>query len=256
MISTLIVENEKQHSDYLNNLLLKHYPETKVLAVCNTVADGIEKIKTSNPQLIFLDVELDYPNTGFDLLESCRPWNFTVIFTTSYNQYAAKAFRFCALDYIEKPFGADDLKEAMQRFKALPAHIESATKIDALLYNVRQTNHAMDKIGIPILKGIEFIRLDEIIFCKADDNCTIFYLTDKRKIVATKTLKWVEELLREHDFFRVHDSYLINLHHITRYVKGGEGGVAELTDRYEADVSRKRKKDFLKLLADLKMIHY
>lgn len=233
-------------------LLAKHFPEVEVLKICTSVPDGIKEVNELQPELIFLDVELP-PYTGFDLLEQTRGVNYEVIFTTSFNKYAAKAFRFCALDFIEKPFGIEDLKEAIDRYKLL-ASSGSKKKVDALLHNVKQTDVAMQKVGIPVIGGFDFIMVSEIIFCKSEDNCTDFYLTGNRKITATKTLKWIEELMREHNFFRVHDSYLINLNHIKKYKKGGEGGVVELTDQKEADVARRRKDDFLKVLSDLKMI--
>lgn len=252
MIRAIVVENEKPQIDYLLALLSKHFPEVDVLKVCTSVPDGIKEVNALQPELIFLDVELP-PYTGFDLLEQTRNVNCEVIFTTSFNKYAAKAFRFCALDFIEKPFGEEELKEALTRYKNLAA-TGSRKNIDALLHNVKQTDASMLKVGIPVLGGIDFLTISEIILCKSEDNCTDFYLLNKRKITATKTLKWVEELMKEHHFFRVHDSYLINLNHIKKYKKGGEGGVVELTDQKEADVSRRRKDEFLKVLSDLKMI--
>ena len=252
MIKTIIVENEKPQSDYLSAMLAKYFPEIDVLKICDAVPAGIREVNALKPELVFLDVELP-PYTGFDLLEQTRSVNCEVIFTTSFNKYASKAFRFCALDFIEKPFGIDELKEAIDRYKNLAAN-GSKRNIDALLHNVKQTDSSMQKVGIPVLGGLDFITVSEIIYCKSEDNCTDFYLTNKRKITATKTLKWVDELMREHNFFRVHDSYLINLNHIKKYKKGGEGGVVELTDQKEADVSRRRKDDFLKALSSLNMI--
>jgi two-component system LytT family response regulator len=252
MIKTIIIENEPFQSDYLSGLLARHFPEIDVLTICASVPEGIRDVNALQPALLFLDVELP-PYTGFDLLEKTRSVNCQVIFTTSFNQYAAKAFRFCALDFIEKPFGIEELKEAINRFKTL-ASTGSKRNIDALLHNVKQTDATMQKVGIPVLGGLDFITVSEIIYCKSENNCTDFHLTNKRKITATKTLKWVDELMRDHAFFRVHDSYLINLNHIKKYKKGGEGGVVELTDQREADVARRRKDDFLKALTDRKMI--
>ena len=247
MINTIIVENEKQQSDYLNTLLAEYFPEVEVLKTCNTIADGIKEINALQPQLIFLDVELDHSYTGFDLLEQTRSVNCEVIFTTSYNKYASKAFRFCALDFIEKPFGMEDLKESISRYKNLAA-TGSKKNIEALLHNIKQADTSMQRVGIPVLGGLDFITVSEIIICRAVDNCTDFYLTDKRKITATKTLKWVNELMRYHNFYRVHDSSLINLNHIKSYKRGGEGGVVMLTESLEADVSRRKKEVFLKLI--------
>lgn len=252
MIRTVIIENEKPQSDILTALLAKHFPEIDILAICASVPDGIQQVNALRPELLFLDVELP-PYTGFDLLEQTRSVNCQVIFTTSYNKYAARAFRFCALDFIEKPFGLDELKEAVSRYKNVAA-TGSKKNIEMLLHNVKQSDAAMQKVGIPVMGGLDFITVSEIIFCKSENNYTDFYLTGKRKITATKTLKWVDELMQGHRFFRVHDSYLINLNHIKKYVRGGEGGVVELTDTFEVDVSRRKKDAFLKALSDLNMI--
>lgn len=253
MVKTIIVENEKQHLDYLTGLISKHFPELEILSSYDNVPDGISGIISLRPQLVFLDIELP-PYTGFDLLEKTRDIAYEVIFTTSWNKYAAKAFRFCALDFIEKPYGFDELKEALTKYKNV-ASGTSKRGIDALLHNIKQADFSMQKIGIPVLGGIDFIAVSEIILCQSDDNCTDFYLLGKRKITATKTLKWVVELLKEHNFSRIHDSYFINLNHIIKYKRGGEGGVVEMAEGYEADVSRRRKDDFLKSLTDLRMIH-
>lgn len=252
MIKAIIIDNEKSQSDNLNRLLVKHFPEIEILKTCYSIPDGIKAVNDLKPELLFLDIELP-PFTGFDLLEQTRTVNYEVIFITGFSVYAAKAFRFCALDFIEKPFGIEELKEAIYRYKTLAA-TGSKKNIEVLLHNVKQTDFSMLKVGIPVIGGLDFITVSEIILCQSKNNCTDFHLTNKRKITATKTLKWVDELMHEHHFFRVHDSYLINLNHIIKYKKGGEGGVVELTDKMEADVARRRKDLFLKALSERKMI--
>jgi two-component system, LytTR family, response regulator len=253
MIRAIIVENEEPNIQYLTQILSSDFPEVEVLDICPTVIEATEKINLLKPDLVFLDVELDQADGGFTILKYTRSVKFEVIFTTSHAEYAANAFKFCALDFLLKPFGSDDIKGSLERFKN-KADGNSEKKIDAFLHNYTQPDRANHKIGIPVLGGFEFITVSEIIMCKSEDNCTNFHLTNKRCILATKTLKWVETLLSARDFQRVHDSYLINLHHITKYTRGGEGGVVELTDRLEADVSRRRKDDFLKALSDRKII--
>jgi two-component system, LytTR family, response regulator len=253
MIKSIIIENDQMNVEYICNILSKHFPEIEILDVCATVPEGVDKIKYYHPHLVFLDVELP-PYTGFDLLEQTRDMNYKVIFTTSFNKYAAKAFRFCALDFITKPFGVDDLREAINRYKEVAAS-NAKKSIEALLHNVKQTDSSRQKVGIPVIGGYDFITVSDIIMCKSEDNCTDFYLTNQKRVTATKTLKWVDEMLSEHHFHRIHDSYLINLNHIIKYKKGGEGGVVELSEQKEADVSRRRKDDFLKALSDMKMIH-
>jgi two-component system LytT family response regulator len=252
MIRTIIIENEKPQSDFLSELLLKEFPEVNILSICSNIPDAISKLKSLQPQLIFLDVELP-PYTGFDLLEKTRELSYEIIFTTSFNKYAVKAIKFCALDFLEKPFSLEDLREAIDRFKN-KSETGSTRKVEALLNNIKQTDKMGEQIGIPVLGGLEFIRLSEIIRCQSSNNYTEFYLIKGVKIVATKTLKWINELLQDHSFFRVHDSHLINLNHIKSYKKGGEGGVVLLSEKHEVDVSRRKKEEFLEVLTDRKMI--
>lgn len=252
MINTIIIENSKQDSAKLEKQLATHFPEVNIMEVCGTVARGIKAIKQLKPQLVFLDVQLE-PGSGFDVLEQTDSLPFETIFTTSYNEYAVKAFKFCAIGYLLKPFGADELKAAIEHYKRLA---ENGTKknIDALLHNYRQIDKMLQIAGIPVMGGIDFITVSEIICCKASSNYTELYVTNGGKITATKTLKWIEDLLSEHVFFRVHDKYLINLNHIKKYLKGGEGGFVMLTRNMEIAVSRRKKEEFLKVLAGLKII--
>jgi two-component system LytT family response regulator len=246
MIRTIIVENEKPQSDYLVKLLSKKFPEVDILAVCDNVPDGINKVKSLQPQLLFLDVELN-PYTGFDLLEQTRDQNYEVIFTTSFNTYAKKAIKFCALDFIDKPFGIDELKEAFERYKD-KATTGSALKRDALLHNMKVNDISAKLLPIPVLGGFDFVTVGDIIYCQSSNNYTDLFLIGNNKKTVTKTLKLVEASLRNYKFFRVHDSYLINLNHVKSYRRGGEGGVVELTDKHEVDVSRRKKDDFLKAI--------
>ncbi len=254
MIKTLIVENEKPNIDYLTGIISQHFPDVQVVAICSTVLEATEKINLLKPELVFLDIGLDIEDGGIRVLQHTRSVNYEVIFTTSHANYAADAFKFCALHYLLRPFGVEDVEEALQRFKQ-KNNKGSKKNIDALLHNMHQHDASSLIVGIPTLEGYVFITLSDIIFCKAENTYTDFFLVNKQRLLATKTLKWVDELLREHNFFRIHESYLINLNHIKKYIKGGEGGMVELTDRYEADISRRRKDDFLKTLTNLKMLH-
>ncbi len=253
MIKAIIIENEKKHSDLLLKMLTEHFKEVAVLKICDAVPEGILQVKLLKPELIFLDVELP-PYSGFDLLEQTRDENYKVVFTTSYGKYAEKAFEFVSpLHYIRKPFGVEVLAEAIGRFKTWSEKV-SRQSIDTLLHNIKQNDVSAQIVGIPVVNGFDFIPVSEIIMCKASDNYTEFNLKDKKKVLASKTLKWVEALLKEHHFFRIHDSYIINLQHIKKYRRGGEGGVVELSGGTEIDVSRRRKDDFLKILSAIKII--
>lgn len=252
MINTVIIEDNQKHVEKLNKLLKDNFSDIHVLAVCITVNQGINAIRKYKPQLVFLDVQLE-PGSGFEVLEETKDIYYETIFTTSFNKYAVKAFKFCALDYIIKPFGAEELKAAIERYKNLKAN-GTKQNIKALLHNYRQIDKTLQIVGIPVLGGIDFIIVSEIVYCKASSNYTEFYLANSKKLKATKTLKWIEDLLSEHVFFRVHENCLINLSHIKKYFKGGEGGYVLLTGDNEVSVARRRKDEFLKTLAGLKII--
>lgn len=257
MINAIIVENETKHMENLFMLLKESFSEINVIVACTTAQDSVAAIKKFQPDLVFLDVELGV-DSGFDVLEQTSNQSYETIFTTAFNEYAVKAFKFCALDYIIKPIGKDDLQAAIDRYKKLK---QTGTKksIEALLHNYRQIDKTLQIIGISVLGGIDFMTVSDIICCKASGNYTEFHLTGNRRITATKTLKVVEDLLSEHVFFRVHDAWLINLHHIKKYKRDGEGGLAILTEFHPdykggIPVSRRKKDEFLKTLTGLKII--
>jgi two-component system LytT family response regulator len=206
----------------------------------------LEAIARSKPDLVFLDIEMPTMN-GFEMLEQFQQIPFAVIFTTSYDQYAIKAIRFSALDYLLKPIDPKELILGVQKVqtqKALP----SAEQFEMLLKQVHHKGSGFQKVAIPTVEGFELIPADQIVHCKADDNYTHLYLKDKSKITACRSLKEMEEQLQEFSFFiRVHHSYLVNLNEVTKYVRG-EGGYLILTDSSTINVSRSRKEMLLKKL--------
>lgn len=226
-------------------MLSKHFPEVDVIDTIDNIPEAIERVKSIKPDLIFLDIELP-PYTGFNLLEETRELDFHTIFTTSFNQYAIKAFKFSAVHYLEKPYGLDDMREAMDLYKKRSGQGIDRNSVDALLHNLKE-NEENQVIGFPILGGLDFISVKDILWCKADNNYTQVRLTDEKRLTVSKTLKKVESLLSEYNFFRVHNSYLINLNHMRKYRKG-DGGEVVMSDGYEVDVSRNRKEAFLEVL--------
>lgn len=248
MIDCIVVENEKPHSDSLLELLYKDFPEINVLTLCDNIPDAIQKVKELNPNLIFLDIELG-PYTGFDLLEATKGLNYSVIFTTAHNKYAIKAIKFSALDYLMKPHGLEDLKDAILKYKTR-AFESQRTNLETVVHNVKQSDITSQLLALPVLGGYDFVKVSDIILCKSDNNYTDIHMHNNTKITVTKTLKWVSEMLKDHGFYRVHDSYLINISHIKKYRKEGELGVVELTNKLEANVSRRKKEEFLSLLAN------
>lgn len=261
MIKTIIVEDEQSSLIRLKQILSNEFSDIEIVAECSTVKAAIEKITLLQPDLVFLDVQLDIKDGGIIVLNETRSVKYEVVFTTAYGDYATKAFDFCALHYLLKPYDVEDLQKALNRYKE--KNESSGTNIEVLLDNAKPfDNIQLQKIGIPVLKGIDFISISDIIYCKAVDNCTDFYLTNKRKTKATKTLKWFNEMLFEYRFFRSHASYFINLDHIVRYRKqsftvrkdgdDGEGGTIELSEQMEAPLSRRKREEFLKIFRNKK----
>ena len=250
MIRAVLVDDELHCRETLSNMIGNHFNDkVDLLAQCATVEEGVTAIKKLKPQLIFLDVEIGN-STGFKLLEQLDEFNFEVIFTTAHNHYAMQAIKFSALDFLLKPFGVDDMREALGRLEHKINTHDANEQFRILFENLKKMNNPSKKLALPTLNGINFVPVQDIIRCESDVNYTTFYLTNKNKIVVAKTLKEFEEMLDGYNFFRVHNSHLINLSHIKNYVKG-EGGIVTMMDDSSVDVSRRRKEEFLKRLAEM-----
>jgi two-component system LytT family response regulator len=173
-----------------------------------------------------------------------------VIFTTAHQQYAVQAFKFSALDYLLKPIDPDDLIQAVLKLKEKNSKEEMSAKLDSLFHNLKSMQGAAKKISVPTVNGFSLIDVNDIIRCQSDINYTTIFLKDKQRITVAKTLKEFEELLSNYNFYRVHNSHLVNLHYIKNYNKG-KGGFVSMTDNSTIEVSTRRKDDFLKRLSSL-----
>ncbi|MEO5570132.1 MAG: LytTR family DNA-binding domain-containing protein [Bacteroidia bacterium] len=249
MIKTILVDDEQHCRDSLSATLKNHFPEVELISICANVIEGEEAIQKLKPELVFLDVEIP-PSTGFDLLQKLNPISFEVIFTTAFDKYALRAIKASALDFILKPVGKEELGLAIERFKQKKSKNDSRQQMETLFENIRHLKDPLKKIMLPSQNGFEFVNVKDIVRLQADSNYTTFYFTDKRKTVVSKTIKEYEEMLAGHDFFRVHQSHIINIQYIKNYVKG-EGGIVIMQDGSEIDVSRRRKEEFLKMLGNL-----
>ncbi len=203
--------------------------------------EAIEKLK---PDLVFLDIEMPAMN-GFEMLEQFTEIPFAIIFTTSYDQYAIKAIRFSALDYLLKPIDPNELVSAVKKVQE-QRHLPMAEQFQMLLKQVQGKEHHFNKIAVPTFEGFELIPADEVLYCEANDNYTHLFLKNKTKIIACRTLKEMEEQLQDFPFFvRVHHSYMVNLNEVTKYVRG-EGGYLVMSDESTVNVSRSRKDSLMK----------
>jgi two-component system, LytTR family, response regulator len=242
MLRTVIIDDEINGRNILKSFIAKYCSGISIIGEAESVKSGFELIEEVEPDLIFLDIQMQ-DGTGFDLLEKFKLRKFKTIFVTSFDNYAIKAFKFSAVDYILKPVDPDNLVEAVNRVKELNSGNQFQEKIDVLISNI----NSLEKIGLPAADGIRFVKIHDIIRCESDNNYTLFYLKNKEKILISKTLKDFETLLSGSQFFRIHKSHLINLRYIDKYVPG-EGGYVIMEDGSHADVSRRKKEGLLKLL--------
>lgn len=249
MVKAIIIEDEVRNIDALKDMLARQFQNVNVLAVCLNIEEGISAIKYHKPDLVFSDIELEQ-HTAFEMLQQIETIDFEVIFTTAHEKYAIQAIKFAALDFLLKPFSMSDLTEAMNRYFEKRDRNQTTHQFEALFHNLKHVQKDSKKIALPTMNGLNVISVKEIIRCEADVNYTNFFLVNKNKIMVAKTLKEYEELLDEFDFCRVHASHLINLHHVKNYTRG-EGGTVTLSDGSYVDVSRRKKDEFLKRLAEI-----
>jgi two-component system LytT family response regulator len=246
MITAIIVDDEPYSCESLATLLERYCPDVKLLDICYSGADALKAIKEQAPTLLFLDIEMPGMN-GFEMLQRLSVINFSIIFTTSYDQYAIKAIKFCALDYLLKPVDREDLQAAVQ--KAIQNSKQSLPEqIEILLQKLNRPTVPVNKIAIPTMEGLQLLFVENIISCSSDSNYTILHLKNKQKITASRTLKEIEEMLEDYSFSRVHHSHVINLNEIEKYIKG-DGGYLIMSDGSNIDVSRSRKEMLISKLA-------
>jgi len=249
MMKAIIVDDEPYCCEVLSTLLQTYCPQVKVTAYYTSSKEALVAIQKQPPDIVFLDVEMPNMN-GFQLLEHLPAINFNLIFTTSYDQYALKAFRWSAIDYLLKPIDHEELEKAVNKV-VKQSQWPANQQLELLLEKWKQPSTAISKVALPTMEGLQMIAVETIISCESDSNYTIFRLKNKQKIIVSRTLKDIEEMLYEYSFTRVHHSYLVNINEINKYVKG-EGGYLEMSDGSTIDVSRSKKEALLNKLLNHK----
>jgi two-component system LytT family response regulator len=251
MLQVILIDDEQDALEMLEWQLRTHFPTVEVVALCSSADKGIEAIRQHSPQLVFLDIEMPVKN-GFEVLQAFPVPGFEVIFTTAYNQFAIKAIKFAAFDYLLKPIDTDDLRSALERYaRKQGGSIED--KVKALLSQYQPSpvqQPAPSRIALSTADGMLMVKPDAIVRCQSISNYTRIVLSDGKQPVISKTLKEVEETLHGNDFYRVHHSHLINLNHIRQYVKS-DGGHVVMTDGETITIARNRKDGFMELFAKL-----
>jgi len=247
MIKCIIIDDETHCLETLSLLLKEYCPDVEIAEQCKSAINGLSAIEKHKPDLIFLDIEMPKMN-GFELLERFSEIPFNVIFTTGYDQYAIRAIKFSALDYLLKPIDYKELVDAVRKVRSR-THTPTTEQFHLLFDRIQSKEQVFSKIAVPTSDGFELVPTDLIISCKADDNYTHFNIKDRKSILACRSLKDVEEQLTRPfaPFVRVHHSYLVNLNEVSKYVRG-EGGYLVMSDGSNVNVSRSRKEALLKLM--------
>jgi len=245
MINAVIVDDEELGRNVLKNLLKKYVPQVNVVGEAASVKEAKKVIAESIPSLVFLDIEMP-GGSGFDLLEQIENPPFSVIFTSAYNQYAIKAFKYSAVDYLLKPISTDELIAAVKKI-AVP---ESKNNMQqALQHFIESFNKGgiskSNKVALPTLDGLVFIDIADIIRCEADGKYTYCYIAGGKKLYSTRSLMDFEEQLTLHGFCRIHHAHLVNLNHIKNYVKG-LGGYVIMSNGDSVVVSKRKKEEFIR----------
>jgi two-component system LytT family response regulator len=243
MIRSILIEDETRSLKTLEWQLNQYCPEIEIIAACESAKEGIAAINNLKPQLVFLDIEMPHMN-GFEMLEKLQPVNFTVIFTTAYDQFAIKAFRFSATDYLLKPIDKDDLIEAVGKVKKIHGEKHN-DRIELLLDQVKLLSQGrkIHKIALTTQDSYVFVDVEDIIYCASERNYTRIFLKDGKNIIVAKTLKLVEELIATDQFFRAHHSFLINVDSIKQFAKE-DGGNIIMTNDAKIPLSRGKRDEF------------
>ena len=249
-LKAILVDDEPHCLETLEWQLNHYCPEVEVLASYTSSRESLSNIPVLEPDLLFMDIEMSYLN-AFDLLEALPRMRFHLIFTTAYNEYALKAFRFSALDYLLKPIDKDELMAAVEKANGKDAANPAPNQMQILINQLQQTNHQDQRISLPTMDGLEFIPVKDIIRCQSDSNYTSIHLRSGDRMLICRTLKFMEETLSDSSFLRVHYSHLINLKHIKRYIRG-DGGTIVMVDGSDVTVARSRKETLIQACQNLR----
>ena len=246
MIRTVIVDDEIDSIRVLQRLLNTYCPEVNIVGKADGVETALHTIQSCKPDLVFLDIEMTQGN-AFDLLNQLQPIEFQVVFITAFDNYAIRAFKYSAVDYLLKPVDIDDLRSALDRVMRKVQGKSFLDQMETLLYNVETFQLTQQKMAVPTLTGLVFIPIKDIMRFEAKGSYTSIYLTNTEEIIATRNIKEYEELLPDAIFCRVHNSHIINLHKIQKYHKG-RGGYIIMEDGSNIEVASRRREEFLRRL--------
>lgn len=246
MLRAIIIDDEPECIDSLAFDLKNHCPQVDIVEQCNGGKSGVKAIHKNKPDLVFLDIDMPFVN-GFDVLEMVPNIDFEVIFTTAYDKYALQAFKISAVDFLLKPVDPKELVKAIEKVQMLKEKGNAQKQINFLIQQMKDLeNNSVKKVALPTFDGLEFINLDDILYCQSDGAYSNVHFTNGSKLYISKTLRWLEDALCDFHFFRVHNSYIINLHFVRKYTKA-DGGLIIMNNGDQVKVSRSKKEELLNL---------
>lgn len=242
-INSIIIDDEPGNIVTLQELLKLYCPGVRVVATAPDPLKGYDSIAASEPDLVFLDIEMPYGN-AFDLLDRCAPVKFEVIFITAFDSYAVKAFKYTAIDYLLKPVNIDELKTAVFKASQRLHDKTENLRVKALLNHLKLSGHAPPRIGLTTDAGFQLEEIQNILYLEASGSYTLVYTRDGNKFTIAKNLKEFEDVLPADVFCRVHHSYIVNITGVKKYSKG-RGGAVEMENGVCIDVAVRKKEQFL-----------
>jgi len=249
MLRAVIVEDEKRSRETLSGLLKLYCKTVEIVGEADGVQTGIDLIQKQKPDVVFLDIQMP-DGTGFKLLENIDDIKFEVIFTTAYDQFAIKAIKFSALDYLLKPIFPKDLVDAVKKAEQKKKSNTTKESIKILLENIKKPEDESPNIVLSTSEKINVVKVEDIIRCESDDCYTTFYFKNEKKLLISRTLKEHEELLREYSFIRPHKSHLVNAMYVKGFLKQ-DGGYVLLTDGSKVPVSRRKREKIIEIINNL-----
>ncbi len=253
MIKAILVDDDVNLRKGMKALIEKYASDIQIVGQAENVSDAIAVISDKQPQVVFLDIQLS-EGTGFDILEKLTELHgkisFQVVFITAHEQYAIKAFRFSALDFLLKPVDPEELQNVVEKIKITVQKNNDFGHIELLLENIRKKADNFKRIALSTSEGIHLFDISEIVRCESADNYTKFFLKDGKSILISKTLKEYEELLGEYGFKRIHQSHLINLDYLKSYIKK-DGGYVIMSDNSHLPISQRKKEHLQEILKTL-----
>ncbi len=244
MITIIIIDDELNAREYLKKLIIRHFPKKiAILEVCDSVESGVRAIKQHSPELVFLDIQMP-GESGFELFTYFETLNFSVIFTTAYSDYTVDAIRHAAIDYLLKPINYIDLLSAIKRYEKRKRSLIKVEETAKSIRNICPEETSFNKIALPTQKGYILIQLNTIVYCQAESNYCKIFCNNKKEFLISKTLKYIEEILDNELFIRIHKSFLVNLNYVAGYDKTNDLKVT-LLNGIQLPVSVRKKEQFL-----------